>query len=210
MARSTNAGVCALCEQRASKAQMPSHLATCIPKHEATGVLRTLALLRFDATHDSRYWVHVEARMEAPMRRLDAFLRALWLECCGHMSAFYVARREVGMGIPVAKAFAAATTIEYEYDFGSTTALTGTLVSTRSGQGGRSAVRLLARNEPISWSCAGCAAPATVLCPFCIDDDAHLFCDAHAGKHEHAREEVYLPVVNSPRMGVCGYTGSPA
>jgi len=25
--------------------------------------------------------------------------------------------------------------------------------------------------------------------------------------HEHADEEIYLPVVNSPRMGVCGYTG---
>ena len=34
-----------------------------------------------------------------------------------------------------------------------------------------------------------------------------IVCDAHAAAHEHADEEVYLPVVNSPRMGVCGYTG---
>jgi len=46
-----------------------------------------------------------------------------------------------------------------------------------------------------------------VVCPFCIDFGDAVFCDAHAAAHEHADEEVYLPVVNSPRMGVCGYTG---
>ncbi|MGZ8519503.1 MAG: hypothetical protein ACXWX7_05065, partial [Candidatus Binatia bacterium] len=68
-------------------------------------------------------------------------------------------------------------------------------------------VRLLARNEPLVWPCDDCQAPATVVCPFCIDSGDGLFCDAHADAHEHAGEEVYLPVVNSPRMGVCGYTG---
>ncbi len=45
------------------------------------------------------------------------------------------------------------------------------------------------------------------LCPYCIDSGDALFCDAHAEAHEHAAEEVCLPVVNSPRMGVCAYTG---
>jgi len=97
--------------------------------------------------------------------------------------------------------------VEYEYDFGSTTALTGELVCKRQGSIGRASVRLLARNEPLVWPCGDCKAPATVVCPYCIDSDDGLFCDAHAETHEHAGEEVYLPVVNSPRMGVCAYSG---
>ena len=197
-----------MCAHRTTKARMSTHLSVCIATHGGTGSARTSVVLRFDAPRDPRYWAFVEARADAPLRLVDAFLRKLWLECCGHLSAFRAASRELAMGVSVERAFASARTLRYEYDFGSTTELTGTIVSTRHGPTGRAVVRLLARNEPIEWSCATCAAPATVVCPFCMDTgDDHLFCDAHAGAHAHATEEVYLPVVNSPRMGVCGYAG---
>jgi hypothetical protein len=32
-------------------------------------------------------------------------------------------------------------------------------------------------------------------------------CARHAAEHTCADEESFLPVVNSPRMGACGYTG---
>jgi len=112
------------------------------------------------------------------------------------------------MSTAIVRAFAGlGSKLDYEYDFGSTTALVGELVGKRQGSIGRATVRLLARNEPILWSCGECEVPATVVCPFCIDFGDAVFCDAHAAAHEHADEEVYLPVVNSPRMGVCGYTG---
>lgn len=66
---------------------------------------------------------------------------------------------------------------------------------------------MLARNESLGLPCARCVELATSVCPFCLDDEDFLFCATHAAEHEHASEEVYLPVVNSPRMGVCGYTG---
>ena len=59
----------------------------------------------------------------------------------------------------------------------------------------------------LSDLCGESEAPATVVCPYCNDSDDRLFCDTHADAHENANEEIYLPVVNSPRMGVCGYTG---
>ena len=125
------------------------------------------------------------------------------------MSAFHVGTHKLSMTTAAAIAFAAAgTRLEYEYDFGSTTALIGELVGNRLGSIGRASVRLLARNEPLAWPCGECKAPATAICPYCIDTGDGLFCDAHADSHEHAGEEVYLPVVNSPRMGVCGYTGA--
>jgi hypothetical protein len=112
------------------------------------------------------------------------------------------------MTTATAIAFAgAASKLEYEYDFGSATALIGELVGKRQGSIGRASVRLLARNEPLVWPCNDCQAPTTLVCPYCIDSGDAVFCDAHAEAHEDAVEEVYLPVVNSPRMGVCAYTG---
>jgi hypothetical protein len=96
------------------------------------------------------------------------------------------------MTTATAIAFAgAASKVEYEYDFGSTTALTGELVSKPQGSIGRASVRLLARNEPLVWPCGECDAPATLVCPYCIDSGDAVFCDAHAATHEHAGEEVY-------------------
>jgi len=206
--KSTNSGFCALCGLRATKTKMMAHVQTCVAAHDKIGQPQPLVVLRFAAVGDPRYWLVIEAEANAQLRHVDALLRQLWLECCGHMSVFRLGRRELAMTTPMASAFARATsTVEYEYDFGSTTALTGELVGMRQGSIGHVSVRLLARNEPIVWPCGECEAPATVVCPYCIDSDDGLFCDAHADVHEHADEEIYLPVVNSPRMGVCGYTG---
>lgn len=188
---------------------MIAHLKSCVTSHDIPGPSQSLLLLRINALNDPRYWILVEARAVATLQQLDALLRDLWVECCGHLSAFVVDRREVGMRTTLTTALRAhGATFDYEYDFGSTTALAGTLLSAREGSIGRSSVRLVARNDPLREVCAECAKLATVVCSYCIDGEAkYLFCDAHAAAHEHASEDVYLPVVNSPRMGVCGYTG---
>jgi hypothetical protein len=98
-------------------------------------------------------------------------------------------------------------TFGYEYDFGSTTALTLRVVGTRDGVMGRSSLRLLARNDPPVWPCAVCRQPATLVCPFCLSDKKRFSCATHAEEHECSGEHAWLPVVNSPRMGTCGYTG---
>jgi hypothetical protein len=187
---------------------MMAHVETCVAAQDKIGQPQPLVVLRFAAVGEPRYWLVIEAKADAQLRHVDALLRKLWLECCGHMSAFRLGRRELAMTTATATVFAhAASKVEYEYDFGSTTALTGELVGKRQGSIGRASVRLLARNEALVWPCGDCKAAATVVCPYCIDSDDGLFCDAHADVHEHAGEEVYLPVVNSPRMGVCAYTG---
>jgi hypothetical protein len=207
-ARSINFGLCALCGYRATKTKMMAHVEACVAAHDKIGQPQPLLVLRFSTVGEPRYWLVIEVKADAQLRHVDALLRQLWLECCGHMSAFRLGRRKLAMTTATATAFAhAAGKVEYEYDFGSTTALTGELVGKRQGSIGRASLRLLARNEALAWPCGDCNAAATVVCPICIDSDDGLFCDAHADVHEHAGEEVYLPVVNSPRMGVCAYTG---
>ena len=204
--RVSTPGTCALCAQPLTSATIRAHLTSCAPTHDAQGDPTALIGLRITATHDARYWIYLEMRADAKLRHLDALLRALWLECCGHLSAFTIARRDAAMSktaggvlMPV------GTTFEYEYDFGSTTALTGHVWMSRRGCIGRAPIRLLARNNPLALTCTSCSAAATAVCPYCPEDG--IFCETHAATHEHASDEVYLPVVNSPRMGVCGYAG---
>jgi hypothetical protein len=96
---------------------------------------------------------------------------------------------------------------QYEYDFGSTTALRGKVLRYREGSLGRNVLRVLARNTPLKLTCDSCGALATLVCPFCIGSGPSLFCKTHAPQHPCAEEGVFMTTVNSPRMGVCGYTG---
>lgn len=205
----TTIGKCQLCGHTADKTAMARHLRDCLPVHDVTGKNVPLTQLRFEAEEDSRYWLLLEAKADATLEQLDALLRRVWLECCGHMSAFYVDRRtELSKRSKLRAALSSqGLKFRYEYDFGSTTSLTGKVLATRLGSAGRSAVRLLARNDALTWPCGECDATATAVCPFCLDEAGGLFCATHAEEHPHAEEEVYLPVVNSPRMGVCGYGG---
>jgi hypothetical protein len=93
----------------------------------------------------------------------------------------------------------------YDYDFGSTTRLTVERTGARRGRIGQ-AVRRLVRNDPLPWTCGACGAPATLVCCAHEGNDSPFVCDAHQPDHE-CRDDAFWPVVNSPRMGVCGYAG---
>lgn len=185
---------------------MTRHLVSCARTHDVRGASTTLVQLRIQAAGDPRYWLYVETQTSATLQQLDAFLRRVWLECCGHMSAFRVGQREVAKRWAIGQAFGhTGLRFTYDYDFGSTTSLGGEVLGERQGSLGRAALRLLARNDPLPWRCDACTRPATIVCPLCSDSGPAVFCDEHAQEHPCAEEGVYLPVVNSPRMGVCAY-----
>jgi hypothetical protein len=172
------------------------------------------------------YWLEIEMRSEATLDSLDRFLRHIWVECCGHLSQFsagdvdYVSagsdsgftspfggRTERSMSTRLRDVLRASDgTILYEYDFGSTTRLKLAVKGERTGRIGRQAVRLLARNTPLVWPCGECGEPAAFVCSYCRDDASHPFlCAKHAKRHPCERGEGLMPIVNSPRTGVCGY-----
>jgi len=208
LVRASNSGKCEVCGHSATKSELVRHLAQCAAAHDPNDATRILVQLHFESADDARYWIYVEARADATLQQVDALLRHVWLECCGHMSAFHVGQAEPSMRSKVGEVFRSkGLKFRHDYDFGTTTLLKGQVLGVRDGSLGRRAVRLLARNDPLVWPCAECGAPATVICPLCVDSDTCLFCEAHAPEHPCAQEEVFLPVVNSPRMGVCGYAG---
>ena len=64
----------------------------------------------------------------------------------------------------------------------------------------------MARNESPVIACKVCGKPATKVAPGYFYA-AGAYCDACAKEDDEYEVEEMLPLVNSPRAGVCGYTG---
>jgi len=162
--------------------------------------------LKIGAKRDNRYWLHVAVRPRTTLESLDDFLRGIWLECCGHLSAFSTSGRngaELSFRSTVGEVFVTFRSVDYVYDFGSSTELVIKRVKATASTGG--GIVLLGRNDPPVQLCE-CGRPASAVCMDCSIDDGGLYCDEHAELHE-CGEDRLLPVVNSPRSGVCGYDG---
>ena len=104
MARPTSTGTCTLCEQTYSRAGMGRHLKACRRKVGLQRVVSGEEPVRIghsrraarsyhiavEDRYDPRYWMHLQLPMNLDLRGLDQFLRNIWLECCEHLSAFYI------------------------------------------------------------------------------------------------------------------------
>lgn len=202
MASGSN-GNCYLCGGELGKTAMKSHLMKC---HGDSDGEQKCYLLKIEGAYDKNFWLYADAPVTASLSSVDAFLREIWLECCGHMSGFFGAgRSEIGKSRKLG-AFSIGDKLRHEYDFGTTTETMITIMAESSRKKQKEAVRLLARNVPPVCLCSVCGAPATVLCTECMyDSDNPFLCHSCGEKHEH--DEMLLPVANSPRMGECGYGG---
>lgn len=163
--------------------------------------------LKITARGDKRYWLKLAVSRSTKLNALDEFLRSTWLECCGHLSAFSTPGRrgsEVSANLTVGTVFSRESALDYVYDFGSSTELI--IKRLKSAPGEVRGIAVLGRNELPPEFCDECGVPATAICAECSLGGGGLFCDGHSAEHE-CGEEFLLPVVNSPRMGVCGYGG---
>ena len=219
-------GVCSFCEAIISKGNMRRHLDSCRERkmqNLANGRTKFFHIV-VDGEDVPEYWLHLDARANSKLEDLDRFLREIWLECCGHLSAFtingelyycaaYMERpnepTDKSMGFRLEEVLSPGTKFRHEYDFGTTTTLRLKVVSERMGRWRRKPILLMARNLPPTIKCDVCGADATKVCPSCELSDWGFswLCDRCATTHD-CGQEWFLPVVNSPRTGVCGYTGS--
>jgi hypothetical protein len=220
--RQQSQGMCRDCGYVGAKASMTRHQAECVRRGllgaESTEKSSHDAYrLRVSGQYRPEYWLDAEVPLSATLDDLDGFLRGIWLECCGHMSAFTIGpqadySRFSGpdtsaqpplseLGLKIGQKFG------YTYDFGSSTDLTVEVQARERVWGkAKGSVRLLARNLPPEWHCSACSARAKWVHSWEHDEQTGgplLYC----GRHGRSTREEQLPVVNSPRMGECGYEG---
>ena len=213
MKRATTNGVCSYCNTKIPKnsRSILSHLFDCHGRQviEGTGAA-TYILLLIQAKYSPDYWLVVKARADVSMKTIDKFLRDIWLECCGHFSEFSDKYATIPMTRHLTQVISKGLTIEYVYDFGSSTELTLSMIQTiQDIDEGR--LLILVRNQAPEYECSSCNNKAVAICPYCIDDGEGLLCQSCIGQHKCVQEEgedLLSPLTNSPRAGVCGYTGS--
>jgi hypothetical protein len=216
MATQSSIGTCKICGRAFNRLGMTRHLKTCRPAGARGGGYAFHTLI--DQRHGKKYWLHVAVPFSSRLSTLDSFLRRTWLECCGHLSAFTIQgvlyrespQDEIGgrsTAVRADRVLYPGLAFTYEYDFGSTTELTLKVVGIREC-GPEVKLELLARNEPPQILCSECdkGELATRVCIECVDAGGGWLCDDCAETHS-CGEDMLLPVVNSPRVGVCGYAG---
>jgi len=221
-------GRCRYCQAEYTKAGMIKHVVACkerIKEMEKGKSAKQCSYFTLSITgkYERDYWLIIECKENATLQDVDQFLRDIWLECCGHLSAFdiggvtYEHAPDVSgfWGAPaksmkhqLKSVLEKGMNIGYEYDFGSSTDLIITVSGYRIGAWKKDKITLLGRNNPIEYTCAECGERvATTVCTQCIYDGTGFLCEECGESHE-CGTDMLLPVCNSPRCGVCCYEGS--
>lgn len=203
-----------------TRSGLSRHLAACPQREKAVGDAnqrrgenQVLYHLQVQDAWEGVYWLHLEMKGSARLADLDHYLRAVWLECCGHLSRFSVGGwrgEEIPKSARAKQVFVPGIELTHIYDFGTESETLVRVVGVREGRPLTShPIALMARNDPPEATCTECKQPASWLCLECLCelDQPGTLCDQHARTHPHDEYGEPIPLVNSPRVGMCGYTG---
>ena len=215
--RTVSQGECQFCKELITKTAATRHLEKCAARQAAVAKAEkqtvsdeSLFYLRAQANGAPEFWLDLEVKGSATLESLDSYLRAIWLECCGHLSQFGDYGEEFEMTEKIGDVLPEGESVLHLYDFGTTSETVIKSVSLRIGKPlSKHPITLLFRNALPEVECIECKAPATQFCEECrIEDDSPgWLCDEHAEDHPHDEYGEPMPLVNSPRSGMCGYDG---
>jgi len=215
-------GKCQYCGEETAKSGMARHLAKCEKRAQTIQIAEAgkqpeeaLWHVRVQDAYGKEFWLDLEMRGSATLEKLDAYLRAIWLECCGHLSQFTVggwSGYDVGKARKADDVFIKETALLHLYDFGTTSETEIHVVGTRKGKATtKHPIVLMARNNMPEMLCKECDKPATYLCIECLYEadkaGTWFLCNEHAEEHPHTEYGEPVPLINSPRLGMCGYDG---
>ena len=181
-------------------------------------------LIKIFSPDQLKYWLFVELSDNCLLSDLDSFLRDIWLECCGHLSSFTINNQTFEsqideftkysntMRIKLNKILQTGIYFEYIYDYGNSTELTIRVISFIPSiiNKKEKLIKISARNNEIQFKCIKCKIEkATKICAVCLYEVGKIqssFCNNCIKQHD-CKEEMALPITNSPSSGICGYTG---
>lgn len=154
--------------------------------------------------YKNEYCMYLSIDEKLSLLNIDQFLRDVWLECCGHLSAFKIKGRifqDYSMETKLNDVLTVNEKFEYEYDFGSTTELILEVVDIIEVPVSFSQIEIIARNDEIIHNCEICNADAEYFnyekdqweCKKCVDKNNDMI-----AKFDYC---------NSPRDGVFCYGG---
>ena len=218
--RPENPGTCAYWGEIITKRGVVKHLDKCPKRQEALAAAKacsrpveTLWHLRVQDAYDKDFWLDLEMVGSTSLDKLDKYLRAIWLECCGHLSKFTIGGwggLDIGKARKANAIFEPGLILRHLYDFGTTSETDIKVAGFQERKATtKHPIALLARNRIPDWICQECGQPAQWLCIDCVYeyDKSGYLCDEHMEEHPHENYGEPMPLVNSPRTGMCGYDG---
>lgn len=222
-------GKCELCGKFYRKSGMTRHLQSCLARTGMTGQAGrrrgSSVHLFLEDTFRPKYWMQLAAPATVELSANDQYLRDIWLECCGNLSSFFVGKSEYKwqifgmdelfaafgereletMDVELRVVASPGTQFSYWYDYGTTTTPPLRNVGEPASNGG-SQISLLARNDAPAIDCSMCGGRATWVGP---SEDDWIAMTAGLCDNCVPASDYRLPIVNSPRCGVCAYDGIP-
>jgi endogenous inhibitor of DNA gyrase (YacG/DUF329 family) len=213
-------GECVFCGRELTNGGFSRHLRTCGKRQEAIqnaqdGRIQMLYHLQIRNAYASDFWLHLEMNGTAELADLDDYLRVIWLECCGHLSQISVGRKrwgsEISMDRTARQILKPDMELTHIYDFGSSTETAIKVVDVREGKPlSKYPIYLMARNDIPDIACDECGKPAQWLredFEYNSGDWLVALCNDHVEKFSGEDYGEPFEMVNSPRLGVCGYMG---
>ena len=196
---------CYLCGCEVAKNYATRHLEKCIVPGESN-----CFLIKIEGACNKDYWLYIDIPLDMTMGDIDAFLRDIWLDCCGHLSEFDTVSvkncHRITMRTKISK-FSEGDVVLYDYDFGSTTELVLTFVKKIKRTKANKGIRLLLRNQAPQIMCSACGVnPADNVLEF--REYPFLCCQCNKKYKKNNDGCKPFPITNSPRCGVCVYDGS--
>ncbi|CUU48031.1 SEC-C metal-binding domain-containing protein [Clostridium beijerinckii] len=157
-------GRCYYCNKELTERTIKRHAKSCSvmkksieeKMNQAKEVREQFIISMKDKYNPSLYCIYVSIDAKLQLQHLDKFIRDIWVECCGHLSAFHIdeeiyhdnSDEQYEMNFYLKDVLNINKKFEYEYDFGSTTYLTLEVVDIIQVPSEFSQVEVIARNNP--------------------------------------------------------------
>jgi len=128
--RPESRGTCTYCTEVLTKRSVSKHMKSCTKILESVAAaensdrpVENLWHLRIYDAYDKDFWLDLEISGSASLEKLDAYLRAIWLECCGHLSQFTIggwSGQKIAKARKADSVFDIGLVLRHQYDFGTT------------------------------------------------------------------------------------------
>ncbi|MEJ6951888.1 hypothetical protein [Natronospora cellulosivora (SeqCode)] len=211
-------GKCFSCDNIFIMTSMTRHLLTCKGYkenlHHDQLAKDIYFMLRIQGKYAKAFFLYLDIKAESTLAELDQFLRDIWMQGSYHKSAFTVNGEEFlfppkklgDSNVKLVDLVNGSTRFEYKYDFSFTTSLNLDILHIRKGAYREHLIEIMSRNLAPEMSCEICDKQASWVSwdnhyPYYYCDDCIEIYESDYGS---------LPIINSPRVGFCGYTGSVA
>lgn len=88
-------GFCKYCGKEYTRSGMLRHLEACKERKSKLAMETYKRKCRYfqiviSGKYAKAYWLIVEVSENTTLKELDQFIRDIWVECCGHLSAFTI------------------------------------------------------------------------------------------------------------------------